>query len=686
MSSLKDSLAQSIGASAGELALFIDRFKKNRSDSNIEKKITNKIQMSKLLDDKSDEVNREQRLEKSQSELNFTPKKTLSQSFSLNSSLSIEAEVAPTEIDPPSPTIDTSSPLLVEDITPEQPTQIENPKTDETNNYIIPGLILFLSLTLIILKNFSLTFLIYFFGLLSGFLISILIFYIAIKFDLFKNFNLNTKNDKNENSMHNNIQSLLIQTAVKKENKNFDGVYRGWMNELKDNYKPEDYFINKTRSVYVNLDGNLLRLQTTNSRIPKRAVADEKIGQVSFNDLRLYDISECDLSLLPEKLCRKRYWSKKYPICLKNIKLLNKKMEATGEINENCLILFARTDREKEEWFNLFRKASSRNLLNSSHYRKSYELPVDRLVSQEKGAQRDLNVGTQTEESFLYESSLTFMNTFLIRIFADFFYNKHWINQVQTKIQNKLNKIKVPYFMEDLLITGVDLGCVVPLIKQASEPWYDEKGLWVHLDIDYNGSIQMSLATKLNLMKLKSDEGELVNRVGVREAKKFNPAIENSSEEDSPESSGDEYVHSSLDEETKLVETATPSKKFLSIVNKIAASNYFQKAAEMKYVKKAMENVSNCQLLLNVEVKKITGTLALNIPPHPSDRIWYGFVTKPKMDLVATPQVGEKEVSYTAISDLIADKLKLEFQKVLVFPNMDDFYIPILNSEVDKKK
>jgi hypothetical protein len=48
------------------------------------------------------------------------------------------------------------------------------------------------------------------------------------------------------------------------------------------------------------------------------------------------------------------------------------------------------------------------------------------------------------------------------------------------------------------------------------------------------------------------------------------------------------------------------------------------------------------------------------------------------MTLVATPQVGEKEVSYSAISDWIADKLKQEFTKVLVFPNMDDFYIPVI--------
>lgn len=63
----------------------------------------------------------------------------------------------------------------------------------------------------------------------------------------------------------------------------------------------------------------------------------------------------------------------------------------------------------------------------------------------------------------------------------------------------------------------------------------------------------------------------------------------------------------------------------------------------------------------------------------------YGFASAPQMVLTATPQVGDKEVSYSAISDWIAEKLKQEFQKVLVFPNMDDFYIPILNSELEYK-
>jgi hypothetical protein len=37
-------------------------------------------------------------------------------------------------------------------------------------------------------------------------------------------------------------------------------------------------------------------------------------------------------------------------------------------------------------------------------------------------------------------------------------------------------------------------------------------------------------------------------------------------------------------------------------------------------------------------------------------------VTTPELILVATPQVGEKEVSYASITDWIAEKLKQEFQ------------------------
>lgn len=241
---------------------------------------------------------------------------------------------------------------------------------------------------------------------------------------------------------------------------------------------------------------------------------------------------------MPNELVRKRYWSKKYPLCLKGVKLLNSKsslfnegsvkpspslnrsLNLTTELNEsldssssslldpNTLILFARTDREKEEWFKLLKKASAKKLLDSNHYNRlnksklfKENLSLNKLKSSStaqlktlatpseessllvKQASTESNEGskansgesaqnasnnavcTQTDNGLLYDSSITFMNTFLIRMFADFFTHERAISLIQTKIQNKLNKIRVPHFMEELKIIGLDLGSVVPLIK-----------------------------------------------------------------------------------------------------------------------------------------------------------------------------------------------------------------------------
>lgn len=63
--------------------------------------------------------------------------------------------------------------------------------------------------------------------------------------------------------------------------------------------------------------------------------------------------------------------------------------------------------------------------------------------------------------------------------------------------------------------------------------------------------------------------------------------------------------------------------KIIRFVDKIAKSKYFQKATETEFIKKKMEEVSNTPLLLSVEVQECKGTLAVNIPPPPTDRIWY---------------------------------------------------------------
>uniref|UniRef100_A0A4W5LX94 Testis expressed 2, like n=1 Tax=Hucho hucho TaxID=62062 RepID=A0A4W5LX94_9TELE len=124
-------------------------------------------------------------------------------------------------------------------------------------------------------------------------------------------------------------------------------------------------------------------------------------------------------------------------------------------------------------------------------------------------------------------------------------------------------------------------------------------------------------------------------------------------------------------------------KRILRFVDKIAKSKYFQKATENEYIKKKIEEMSNTPLLLAVEVQELSGTLAVNIPPPPTDRIWYSFCVPPKLDLRVRPKLGEREVTFCHVTEWIEKKLQDEFEKVFVLPNMDDIYLPLMHSGMD---
>ncbi|XP_048654118.1 testis-expressed protein 2 isoform X4 [Marmota marmota marmota] len=100
------------------------------------------------------------------------------------------------------------------------------------------------------------------------------------------------------------------------------------------------------------------------------------------------------------------------------------------------------------------------------------------------------------------EEQEAWVNALLGRIFWDFLGEKYWSDLVSKKIQMKLSKIKLPYFMNELTLTELDMGMAVPKILQAFKPYVDHQGLWIDLEMSYNGSFLMTLETKMNLTKL----------------------------------------------------------------------------------------------------------------------------------------------------------------------------------------
>lgn len=87
-------------------------------------------------------------------------------------------------------------------------------------------------------------------------------------------------------------------------------------------------------------------------------------------------------------------------------------------------------------------------------------------------------------------------------------------------------------------------------------------------------------------------------------------------------------------------------------------------------------------LVLAVVVKKIEGHMQLRIKPPPSNRLWYTFVTMPKVEFSVEPIVSSRQITYTVILRQIENRIKEVIAESIVMPFWDDM---VFFSTVGKK-
>lgn len=277
--------------------------------------------------------------------------------------------------------------------------------------------------------------------------------------------------------------------------------------------------------------------------------------------------------------------------------------------------------------------------------------------------------------------------------------------------------------MEDVTIAQLCLGDKPPLIHRVSQPLMDERGTWIDADLTYEGLVHATVTTKLNLLRLRRQQGSnggghngaaphFTTPPDVAKKSAVSTRLQMSSIYDSDaESTGGSSSESegSAPASTLVVDSAASvaatigssggagvevtgaaaassasnqgggggGRKLLRIVDKITASNLFQSATEISYVQRAMENMST-RIKLRVELKGLVARVVLNIPPPPSDRIWVGFRGPPRLWITAKPALGEHSVDWSLVTNVIENKLCEEVYKYLVYPNMVDVIVPIL--------
>lgn len=65
--------------------------------------------------------------------------------------------------------------------------------------------------------------------------------------------------------------------------------------------------------------------------------------------------------------------------------------------------------------------------------------------------------------------------------------------------------------MDQLTITEIDLGEKMPSIGHASAPYLNDRGLWIELDISYEGGFSITLETKCNLIKVTQTKSDAMS-------------------------------------------------------------------------------------------------------------------------------------------------------------------------------
>ncbi|NWQ83911.1 TEX2 protein, partial [Columbina picui] len=254
-------------------------------------------------------------------------------------------------------------------------------------------------------------------------------------------------------------------------------------------------------------------------------------------------------------------------------------------------------------------------------------------------------VPPQLSEDRHSEAGMAWMNALVGRIFWDFLRERYWAEQVSNKIQKKLSKIKV---------RGRSTTAPTGAVGETVLHWHGNLGMVPQEGAHWRpGTLSqypgMSQHPGMAWQPFPGDSCPHREHTGLGDA-------------ENPVALGLSLLLSCGFPHFSHVSGNSTSRKILRFVDKIAKSKYFQKATENEFIKKKIEEVSNTPLLLTVEVQELAGTLAVNIPPPPTDRVWYSFRVPPRLELKVRPKLGEREVTFLHVTEWIEKKLQHEFQ------------------------
>jgi len=199
----------------------------------------------------------------------------------------------------------------------------------------------------------------------------------------------------------------------------------------------------------------------------------------------------------------------------------------------------------------------------------------------------------------------------------------------------------------------------------------------------------------VNLRALLEEAGSAIPVVQQEEGRRVSSRIEaatNSDEEDSAEEDSEDSQELPLDP-TAPLNVSTSQQEAANLAGR---ARWWEVVGNSEIVKSGIKRVSNSEwwkaktskkMTLHLEVASLTGTMVLNIPPPPSDRLWYSFKERPELGLRIVPYYGDVKLGEdntffsSAVNktiEVVVKRLKEEIHKFVLLPNMDDIPLRVM--------
>lgn len=391
---------------------------------------------------------------------------------------------------------------------------------------------------------------------------------------------------------------------------------------------------------------------------------------------------------------------------------------------DKVFYLFARADREKEDLYKSFRDAHfflTDTVLDVARREDAITVGIDRdaggreTVRERKTRFSDFMArvidNQKRDTADQSDACLTFLNVYLNRVFYDIHKSEEIKTLLKTRVYNKLLKIKITQWFKSIELTEINMGSTLPRVSWVSNPHQNERGLWVELGLEYDGVASATIETcgltigdempdaGSGAVHLKDLLDETESALPIRPAtpegdgngRKVSSRIEaatNSDEEDSAEEDSDSQelpVDQAVGLSGSVPDGGVPRARWWEVVgNSELVKSGINKLSNSEWWKQKTSK----KMTLHLEIASLRGVIVLNIPPPPSDRLWYGFKSRPDLGLRIVPFYGENKLGNDntlfsrAINksiDIVVNRLKEEIHKFILLPNMDDIPVRIMD-------